>query len=73
MSTLEEKFRIAAEGIRKGNGDKISNEEKLEVYKYFKQGDKGKNTTPKPGMFDMKGKAKWNAWNELGDMSKEEA
>lgn len=69
MSTTEEKFRIAAESIRKVNLDKLSNEEKLELYKYFKQGDKGKNTTSKPGMFDMKGKAKWNAWNDLGDMS----
>ena len=25
----------------------------------------GDNGTPKPGFFDLKGHAKWNAWNEL--------
>lgn len=28
------------------------------------QGTAGDNTTAAPGMFDLKGKAKWNAWNE---------
>ncbi|CAB1420100.1 unnamed protein product [Pleuronectes platessa] len=26
-----------------------------------------------PGMFDMKGKAKWNAWNSRKGMSKDDA
>ena len=73
MSSTQEKFNMAAEAIRKVDLDKLSNEAKLELYKYFKQGDQGKNTTKKPGMLDMKGKAKWNAWNDLGDMPKEEA
>ena len=29
----------------------------------------GKCNTPKPGMMDMVGKYKWNAWNDLGTMS----
>lgn len=27
----------------------------------------------KPGMFDLKGKAKWNAWNEKKGLSQDEA
>ncbi|KAG8125137.1 hypothetical protein E2320_020385 [Naja naja] len=27
----------------------------------------------RPGMFDLKGKAKWDAWNKLKGMSKEDA
>ena len=73
MSTVQEKFKLASEEIRKIDTNKLSNEQKLELYKYFKQGEQGKNTTAKPGFLDMKGKAKWNAWNELGDMSQEEA
>lgn len=30
-------------------------------------------STAAPGMFDLKGKAKWNAWNGKKDMSTEEA
>ena len=33
----------------------------------------GKCNTRKPGMMDLVGKAKWSAWNELGDMDKKSA
>lgn len=29
--------------------------------------------TGKPGMFDLKGKAKWNAWNDKKGMSQDDA
>ncbi|XP_046856101.1 enoyl-CoA delta isomerase 2-like [Xenia sp. Carnegie-2017] len=29
--------------------------------------------TPKPGTLDFVGKAKWNAWNDLGDLSQVDA
>ncbi|XP_009270539.1 PREDICTED: acyl-CoA-binding protein [Aptenodytes forsteri] len=31
------------------------------------------NTSDRPGMLDFKGKAKWDAWNALKGMSKEDA
>lgn len=31
------------------------------------------NATEKPGMFDLKGKAKWNSWNDHKGMSQDEA
>lgn len=33
----------------------------------------GDCNTDRPGMFDMKGKAKWNNWNSRKGMSKDEA
>ena len=46
----------------------------LELYGLFKQANVGDVNTPRPGMFDLKGKAKWDSWKALeGTMSKEEA
>lgn len=45
-----------------------SNDELLKLYALFKQGTVGDNTTDKPGMFDLKGKAKWAAWDEKKGM-----
>ncbi|GLE03396.1 hypothetical protein PINS_up012298 [Pythium insidiosum] len=46
---------------------------KLEMYALFKQAQHGKNSTPKPGMLDFVGKAKWEAWSKLGDMTPADA
>ncbi|CAO4360388.1 unnamed protein product [Caenorhabditis nigoni] len=50
-----------------------SNDELLKLYALYKQGTVGDNTTDKPGMFDLKGKAKWSAWDEQKGTSKEAA
>ena len=39
----------------------------------FKQANEGDNTTAAPGMFDFKGKAKWNAWDAQKGKKKEVA
>lgn len=33
----------------------------------------GDNNTAKPGMFDFKGKYKWESWDELKGITQEEA
>ncbi len=45
----------------------------LDLYAFFKQATDGDNTTSKPGMFDIKGQFKWNAWKDKAGLSKEEA
>lgn len=46
----------------------------LELYAYYKQATVGDNDIPKPtGLFDLKGKAKWNAWESVRGMSKLDA
>lgn len=46
---------------------------KLKMYALFKQIETGPCTIPKPSMFDMVGRAKHDAWSQLGAMPKEEA
>lgn len=45
----------------------------LEFYGLYKQATVGPCNTSKPGIFSMNGRAKWNAWNDLGTMNKEVA
>lgn len=49
------------------------NETKLKIYALFKQSTSGPVTTKRPGMMDFVGRAKWDAWNAMGNMSQEEA
>ncbi|CAL8580737.1 MAG: hypothetical protein LQ349_001550 [Xanthoria aureola] len=48
---------------------KPDNDELLELYSLFKQGsqDPPFAEAPKPGMFDLTGKAKYNAWKQVED------
>ena len=52
---------------------KGSNDDKLNLYKYFKQATEGDVNTSRPGMFSIEGRAKWDAWNAAKGLSKEEA
>ena len=53
--------------------DSPSNENLLELYALFKQATVGDNNTERPGMFELKGNAKWDAWTSKNGMSSEEA
>ncbi|KAI4251520.1 MAG: hypothetical protein L6R42_008352 [Xanthoria sp. 1 TBL-2021] len=48
---------------------KPDNDELLELYSLFKQGSQDPSfaEATKPGMFDMTGKAKYNAWKAVDD------
>lgn len=50
-----------------------TDDELLELYGLFKQATVGDNTTERPGVFDFKGKYKWDAWKKLEGLSQEEA
>ncbi|XP_069683841.1 acyl-CoA-binding protein homolog [Periplaneta americana] len=70
--SLEAKFNEAAESV-KNLTKRPSDNELLELYALFKQATVGDNNTEKPGMLDLKGKAKWEAWNGKKGMTKEAA
>ncbi|XP_043270735.1 acyl-CoA-binding protein homolog 1-like [Venturia canescens] len=70
--TLDQDFDEAAKAV-KNLTSRPTDAELLELYALFKQGSIGDNNTPKPGMLDLKGKAKWNAWDGKKGMSKEDA
>ena len=70
MSTAE--FEKAAEDI-KNLTQRPTNEELLELYGLYKQATMGDCNTERPGMFDPKGRAKWDSWNGRKGMSKADA
>ncbi|XP_057595395.1 acyl-CoA-binding protein-like [Hippopotamus amphibius kiboko] len=70
MSQAE--FEKAAEEV-KHLKTKPGDNEMLFIYSRYKQATVGDVNTERPGMLDLKGKAKRDAWNELKGTSKEDA
>jgi diazepam-binding inhibitor (GABA receptor modulator, acyl-CoA-binding protein) len=52
---------------------KGSNDDKLTLYKLYKQATEGDVSGSRPGMFDMVGRAKYDAWSSLKGTSKDDA
>jgi diazepam-binding inhibitor (GABA receptor modulator, acyl-CoA-binding protein) len=50
-----------------------SNEQLLKLYALYKQATEGDVQGDKPGMFDFKGAAKYNAWENLKGTSSDQA
>lgn len=69
---LDEVFLSAAEYVKRISG-KLETDKLLYFYARFKQTKEGKCNTAKPSFFDFQGKAKWDAWNKLGNMEKRQA
>ncbi|XP_078260550.1 acyl-CoA-binding protein isoform X1 [Rhinoraja longicauda] len=65
-------FEKAAEDV-KHLKTKPSDEDMLIIYSLYKQAVVGDVNTARPGILDLKGKAKWDAWNGQKGTSKEEA
>ncbi|XP_056149157.1 acyl-CoA-binding domain-containing protein 5A-like isoform X2 [Lampris incognitus] len=76
-SSLEAKFDAAVRVIRSLPEDgpyQPSDDMMLMFYSYYKQATLGPCNIPRPaGFWDSRGKAKWDAWSSLGNMTKEEA
>jgi acyl-CoA-binding protein len=70
--TLTEKFNDAAERV-KTLTYRPTNEQLLQLYAFFKQATEGDVHGDKPGMFDFKGVAKYNAWESLKGKSADES
>ncbi|XP_055384130.1 acyl-CoA-binding protein homolog [Condylostylus longicornis] len=70
--SLDEKFNASAEKVKTFT-KRPTDEELLQIYALFKQATVGDNDTEKPGLLDLKGKAKWSAWSEKKGMSKDAA
>lgn len=61
--------------VAKVNGlpAKPSQDKQLELYSLFKQATKGDVSGKRPGMLDMVGRAKYDAWAKRKGMSSDEA
>ncbi|WP_111498555.1 MULTISPECIES: acyl-CoA-binding protein [Marinobacter] len=74
MSDLKATFEEAVNYVQTGEGNaNPSNELKLEFYALYKQATQGDVSGKKPGMLDVVGRAKYNAWAELKGLSQEDA
>jgi acyl-CoA-binding protein len=62
--SLQKKFD-AAVAASKQLSERPDNATLLKLYALYKQGTEGDNETKRPGMMDMVGRAKWDAWNEI--------
>ncbi|XP_039187690.1 acyl-CoA-binding domain-containing protein 7 [Crotalus tigris] len=70
--TLQADFETAAENVKKLKSKPIDDELK-ELYGLYKQATVGDINIECPGMLDLKGRAKWEAWNLKKGISKEDA
>lgn len=70
--SLEEKFKQAVEQSKE-LAQKPSNEVLLKIYALYKQATEGDVQGEKPGGFDFKAAAKYNAWESLKGKSPDEA
>lgn len=76
MSKLEDDFKAAVEKVRTAPSDgplKPSNELKLKMYSLFRQATDGDVQGKRPGMLDVVGRFKYDAWASLKGMSKDAA
>lgn len=71
-SQVEQQFNEAAKYLEQLVGQ-LDQGTLLDFYGLYKQSTIGACNIPKPGIFSLQAKAKWNAWHELGDMAKDEA
>ena len=69
---LKEKFEQAVE-LAERLTERPSNEDLLKMYALYKQATIGDNNTERPGGFDFKAAAKYNAWESLKGQSEEES
>jgi diazepam-binding inhibitor (GABA receptor modulating acyl-CoA-binding protein) len=63
----------AAQNNVKSLKTRPSNDTLLDLYAWFKQGTEGDVTGKRPGMLDVKGRAKFDAWERKKGTSKDAA
>lgn len=71
-SEIQIAFDAVSSAVRASSAA-LSNEQMLELYGLFKQATHGDVTTSRPGMFDPRGRAKWDAWKARSGMTREDA
>jgi diazepam-binding inhibitor (GABA receptor modulator, acyl-CoA-binding protein) len=70
--SMEDQFSRAQERVNKLSR-RPSNDQLLELYSLYKQAIVGNVTGDRPGGFDFKGRAKWDAWKQRDNLSRQEA
>ncbi|HEU4615250.1 MAG TPA: acyl-CoA-binding protein [Kofleriaceae bacterium] len=71
MSDLAQRFADAQARIKPVTG--LGNDTMLELYALYKQATVGDVTGDRPGMLDLRGRAKYDAWARRKGMAKDAA
>lgn len=72
MATLEEQFAAAQADVQT-LAERPDNDTLLELYSFYKQATEGDVTSDKPGAFDFKARAKYEAWEARKGMKRDVA
>lgn len=72
MADLRQRFE-ASVAQSKQLPERPDNATLLKIYALYKQATDGDASGKRPGMTDMVGRFKWDAWNELKGLSSDEA
>jgi diazepam-binding inhibitor (GABA receptor modulator, acyl-CoA-binding protein) len=71
MSDLAQRFAEAQATIKPITG--LGNDTMLELYALYKQATSGDASGDRPGMLDVRGRAKYDAWAKRKGMTKDAA
>lgn len=71
MSDLAQRFADAQSRIKPVTG--LGNDTMLDLYALYKQATSGDVSGGRPGMLDLRGRAKYDAWARRKGMTKEAA
>jgi diazepam-binding inhibitor (GABA receptor modulator, acyl-CoA-binding protein) len=72
VSALSDQFQKAV-ADSKNLPDRPDNNTMLQMYALFKQASGGDVEGKRPGFTDMVGRAKWDAWNAIKGVGKDDA
>ncbi|AFZ80575.1 acyl CoA binding protein, putative [Theileria equi strain WA] len=70
---LDQDFQNATKYVAETKSMKVTNDQKLSFYKYYKQATVGDCNTERPGFYKLEEKAKWDSWNSVKGMSSDAA
>ena len=70
--SMKDQFAAAKSRVEKLE-ERPSNEELLQLYGLYKQATEGDVSGSRPGMLDLKGRAKYDAWARQKGASKDDA
>ena len=72
MTTLEQQFAAAQKEVQ-SLAERPDNDTLLELYSFYKQATEGDVAGDKPGAFDFKARAKYEAWEARKGMKRDVA
>jgi len=70
--SLDERFKAAADSVN-AFSKRPTDEHLKEIYGLYKQATVGDINTQRPGLLDLKGKAKWDSWESRKGMAQDAA